>query len=697
MEKVSFLLISLFLINIKSEIEKCTYSFHCKKEDMDNICLKKLKTESLDIFDIYINEFSNSSCDIYNALLGDREKIIEFKENNSTFKRPSYPNGSCSDNSQCLSGICNNSFCSNSTLCFSHENCPLNTFCFKGECKNYLEDNDNCTESYQCKFNSFCDKKINKCRKLFFFEDGTDITDIINKNENMGEICKSGGYIAIKSNNTNEIRYYCETLFNENLSCRNKCIYKRKLNNETIIMEDKCLCGYNKYRHKYCILGNGQKEFIDYLNIRKDFLFNEEYIKKCHTLERISNEICNELINTNHSVTFRKYIQNYTNLKIKALEYHRIKDSDNCIKDKIFGYNLSPIIPIKQSCPKFFCDNNIKNCLYGINPFNEKGNNITIKLNNNICSINEYCNINNSINLGLNDAMKIMENENIEGQCSIYSYWPGKRFPGEDCNIDSDCFKSKCENGKCKGADNGEYCKNTYECKVGSYCNKNLSKCILQKNEGEQCIEGWDCQNYLGCYRGRCIKFGILKPGVFNSQKYSPFPGDERRYYLCNTGELDGDDGISGNYCVKTKYSEEWIKKNKKEIDDNGFIKCEYKESCFYDNGRRTIKKECGCGYNNEGQGYCPLPSSIRINEWNNRIKYIADFANNKCHTLSRFNCYLQNSIKDLLKKKYYDKNTVDAHLFYKSISCVDEMFSSYKHLNFDLFFIFSLTICLFF
>ena len=113
-------------------------------------------------------------------------------------------------------------------------------------------------------------------------------------------------------------------------------------------------------------------------------------------------------------------------------------------------------------------------------------------------------------------------------------------------------------------------------------------------------------------------------------------------------------DRINGNYCVKTKYSEEWINKNKKEINENGLIKWEYKESCIYDNGRRTIKKECGCGYNNEnndGQAYWPLPSSIRINEWNNRIKYIADFGNNKCHTLSRFNCYLQNSIKDLLKK----------------------------------------------
>jgi hypothetical protein len=335
----------------------------------ENICLTKIRTESPNIYDIFINPCFNSSCDVYDALLGEDQKTIYCKEYKYTYKRPSYLNGSCYDNSQCLMGICKNFVCTNyrDLKCTSHENCPLNTFCYKGKCINYLEDDEECTESYQCKFNSFCDKKNNICRKLFIFEDGDDITRVIDENENMGEICKSGGYIKVKKEN--KIKYYCETLYNENISCRNTCSYKRKLNNETIIMEDKCLCGFNQYRLKYCVLGNGQQEFIDYLNIRKKFLFNENYIKKCHTLERDSNNICNELINRNSSVELRKFIQNYTNLLIEALEYHRIKDSDNCVKEVVFGYSNHPIIPIKQSCPKFSCDNSIKECVYGINPF----------------------------------------------------------------------------------------------------------------------------------------------------------------------------------------------------------------------------------------------------------------------------------------------------------------------------------------
>ena len=370
-------------------------------------------------------------------------------------------------------------------------------------------------------------------------------------------------------------------------------------------------------------------------------------------------------------------------LKIKALEYHRIKDSDSCIKEVIFGYNNNPIIPIEQKCPKFICDKNINQCLYGINQCNEEGNNITIKLNENICSINELCSINNG-NLASNDLMNIMENKNIEGKCNIYYYWPGLRYPGEKCNIDSDCIDNNtCINGKCSGLEKGNDCNETRQCKVGYFCNKT---CTAQKKEGEKCKYGWDCENYLGCYKGRCIKFGTLKPGVLNSQENSPFPGNEKRHYLCYTGELDGDDSTTGKFCVKNKYSEGWIQNSSKTIDKKGFIKCEYKESCFYDNGRRTIKKKCGCGYNSDGQGYCPLPSSLRIDKWNERIQFIADFANNNCHTLSRFNCYEKNSMKDFIKIKQYDKKTIDAHLFYKAISCAEKMFSLGNYLNSKIF-----------
>ena len=79
MERFIILLNLLFLKEIKSEYEKCKYSFYCEKENMENICIKKLKTESDNIFDIIVNTCPNHSCNAYNALIGDTQKLLNVK------------------------------------------------------------------------------------------------------------------------------------------------------------------------------------------------------------------------------------------------------------------------------------------------------------------------------------------------------------------------------------------------------------------------------------------------------------------------------------------------------------------------------------------------------------------------------------------------------------------------------------------
>lgn len=669
----------MLLIISKEEYEICKYSFSCLKEQLDNFCLLKLKTNAPDIFDVILNnEFNNSlSCDVNNVLNSETVKNIYYKPKPIKLLKPSYINGSCENNSQCLFGICQNSKCIYFSKCFSHEHCPLNTFCFKDNntCLPFLKDNISCSNSYECEFNSYCDKKEKICKKLFSLEDGKYLNTIKGDYKNFEEICQSGGYYKDNYNNI-----YCQTLYNMNYKCDDDiCKYK---NSKGIIYnrDSNCLCGYNRYRKKYCVLGNGEKEYIDYLKIRKDFLFNENYIKKCHTLERDSKEICNELINTEESVSFRKYIQKYNNLKINALEYHRIKDSESCIKNIVFGYDTNPIIPFKQKCPKYSCNSSLPICLLGNNPFTESGDNIQITLNSEICSINENC-----ILLESNikqDFLQIMSKERIIGTCSINSNWTGFRYPGEHCNIDSDCINNKCKNERCFGFDEGDNCTQTYECSVGLFCNKDIMKCSKQKQEGGTCKEGWDCQNYLGCYRGRCYKLGILKPGVSNNMKTSP--GNNRIDLLCTTGEMDW---VLG-YCVETKYNEIWIKNFNKKVDNNGFIACDYNEDCHYDNGKRTFTKKCGCGYNKDGQGYCPLPTNQRKEKWNERIKNIANIAKNDCHSLSRYNCYLKNTLEDINSKKKYDSETINAHLFYNAVPCAEKMFSEYKYNKVNFFLI---------
>ena len=687
------LVITIKKIETYEEYEKCNFSFYCSSYPQKEFCLYKQKTNADDIFDIILNyDFDNSfTCDVNQAFATETETSVVSRNKSKIFLRPSYINGSCYNSLQCLIGICQDNKCVAYSKCISHEQCPLNTFCSEGNCIPLLDDNSTCNNSYQCKFNSFCNNK-KKCTKLFSVDDNTDINylnETHNYYTNLDEVCKSGGYLKSYGS------LKCQTLYNVNYQCDNdKCKYKynsSKKKDDSVSIKESCLCGYNRYRKKNCKLGNGEKEYIDFLNIRKEFLFNEDYIKKCHTLERDYKEICNELINTDKSVYFRNFVKNYNNLKIKALEFHRLKDSDPCVKTVVFGYDTNPVISDNQKCPKYSCDSSLPVCLIGKNPFNERGDGIEISLNSEICSVNESCVLSSNTNsITQKDILQIMSKEQIVGTCSIYSYWPSVRYPGEDCNINSDCISDfECLNGKCSGFSEGENCTHTQECKVGFYCNKDLMKCTSQKNEGEICVEGWDCQNYLGCYKGRCRKLGIIKPGVINNEITSPFPGNDRRDLLCTTGDLDRELG----YCVETKYNEEWMRNKGKTEDEKGFIKCEYKEKCFYDNGKNIIEKECGCGYNSNGQGYCPLPSSKNPEKWNERVKNLANFAKNDCHSLSRFDCYLQNSIEDMINKRKYDKETINAHLFYDGLPCALKMFSFHKYVKVN--FLILLILCL--
>ena len=682
---IILLIVSLFELYL-SEI--CSYSISCNQEKYQPYCATKKRTESHNIYEIKVKKCSSLPCDIYNTLLGEEEKNISCTDNsnNLKYKNPSYSGGVCENDINCLNGVCISGRCVDSLLnenCYNHENCPLNSACINGKCKNYLANGNTCSNSYECQFDSFCNLKTKTCQNLFSIDDGEDITGLIPEGERMENLCKSGGYITEKFEN-GTISKKCETLTNINYNCKDLCTYN-KSNGEIFTSEEKCMCGYNKYRSKFCVLGNGEPLYKEHFQSKKKFLQNKEYTEFCHTLERDYDEICNELINTDLSVPFRKYVKEYNNKKVLALQHHRLQESDECIKEVLFNYDTKEIFSLKQSCPKFSCNYDQENCFNGINPLNEDGKGITINLNSNSCHEKEYCSLpgeNEIINASL-----IMENSKIEGQCKIFwSDMDEKRYPGEDCNFNSDCLlkNSTCTNGKCSGAGLDENCTNTSECSAGLYCNKDVNKCKRQKGEGETCSEGWDCVNYLGCFKGRCIKFGTLKKGIKITKELAPFPGNEKRNYLCLTGELDE----NGNFCVENDYDDNWLKSSSKNIDDEGYIKCNYGEKCLYTNGKNKFEKDCECGYNSMGQGYCPLPSSRNLEAWTEKMKFLGNSANNGCHSLSRFHCYLKNDYVFHSELRRHDAKTLQAHLFYKSIECAYKIFAIQQYINYSFYFV---------
>ena len=170
-------------------------------------------------------------------------------------------------------------------------------------------------------------------------------------------------------------------------------------------------------------------------------------------------------------------------------------------------------------------------------------------------------------------------------------------------------------------------------------------------------------------------------------------------YYFNDGDRYEGEfknHKMEGNFCVENDYNERWVRDENKFIDEKGFIKCNYGEKCYYNNGKNKFEKNCDCGYNDKGQGYCPLPSARNLEKWNDRIKFIGNAANNGCHSLSRFDCYLKNDFEFYSEQRKHDAETLEAHLFYNSVDCAYKIFAKQNYIKFSFYFIGLLFILLF-
>jgi len=98
-----------------------------------------------------------------------------------------------------------------------------------------------------------------------------------------------------------------------------------------------------------------------------------------------------------------------------------------------------------------------------------------------------------------------------------------------------------------------------------------------------------------------------------------------------------------------------------------------------------NLTKKCECGFNSNGQGYCPVPTAQNTTEWTKTVKLFGDNLQNKCHTMGRFDCSVDTSYTDLLKTQY--KKTDAAHLYYNSVPCAQKVMSG-SYIQYSIAFI---------
>jgi len=476
------------------------------------------------------------------------------------------------------------------------------------------------------------------------------------------QLCKSGFAIGT----------VCATLKNTvpvNQTCTEDCKYT--LTNATVVtVPSSCKCGYNPKKESYCDLGSGEQLNVDFVSLRNATLAD---VKLCHTLER-GYGYCLEKRRTDKSASFRRQSQKISNTRILSENSPKLQNADDCVKYVAFNYDSSTIIPDKFKCAKYSCKKDDTTCASSKNPFNDAGDGVEVTLG-------KKCDKGMDCYLGQTGTEVFYTNATTALTCKNMTVPEIKvRFPGEECEVDSDCFNDvshpgACYGKKCWGMNETQPCNATESCVVGLYCDLVKGQCTKQRKEGEPCVYGWDCQNHLGCHDGTCKAFGSLKEGINVTSAMSNWDKPEDvfgygRRMLCEYASMDK----NGDVCSQFNYFGATL--GKKNAD--GFVPCDKDDLCSYaDLNNNTVSLPCGCGYNDQGQGYCPLPNKVNEKDWKGAVKNLIKRYQNKCHSIQRFNCYISNNDKSLQATQLTDAHkTAEAHLFYKAVPCAYDILS---------------------
>ena len=658
MSKLNFLItfFSLFLIiNSTTENEDFCQKVECYPGLAIGTCIKVESTISL-LNPCPSSQYCETNIEdpIEDSFCEEKKDILPFK------KLPTLP---CNDSSECISGYCNAYKCNGGGEgddCQSVVDCIYGKTCRQEskdiyKCLDPVKEGGKCYMDTDCELDYGCREGI--CTKYFSLDNwektgGSDY-------ENDFNFCKSG-YV-------NEVGICMNiSLKNDITECSfdSPCEYQYEDENKTtknIIIHQNCLCGYNPFGKKYCLIGSGNANYTRYIEKLKKYHFNNT---NCHLSER-NSEGCqkdilygdekklleiNELINA-------KYWAKYNNRMIYAPEC--VYSTELKDYNRTLDINTSPEPIPEGKCAKYTCSDSIKVGVCALSNYKDHFNiNVTLS---DVCDEGAKCKIGGEPN----DVF--YNGSNIEGKCGSLN---NMRYPGEKCSLDSECVYPlnnpstqfhKCEDGYCSGIDEDGICEDNSWCLVGFYCDKSDGKCKSQLKQGKTCSESKDCKNNLVCINSKCEELFSLNDGDSVPENESP----EFKKMFCKNGEILNNKCVSFNDLEGTKGS------------DDQYKKCDYNSYCEYKvNGLESWRKkyvQCGCGYNTEGQGYCPHFHDYSQDDWNKYRDLWKDTSDNGCHTESRFNCYEYDEEKGYELKKIRNQ-LENGHLFYGCVDCAKKV-----------------------
>jgi len=198
---------------------------------------------------------------------------------------------------------------------------------------------------------------------------------------------------------------------------------------------------------------------------------------------------------------------------------------------------------------------------------------------------------------------------------------------------------------------------------------------LLKKKEGDKCADTTECLNQFGCYNTTCTQWGVKKVGDDVGTNMTDLVGTGYNREFCEFGEVD-----QNNKCSMTNYTDVTVTK----VDSKGFVPCDFSDKCSYTDGNKAWDVQCQCGYNDKGQGYCPVATAYKQTEFRARHKTVTSMYKNACHTLNKFRCPAEAGDKLEGQLVVDGHKTVSAHLYYNAVSCAYDVLSS-SYINFSV------------
>jgi len=558
--------------------------YECTNDLIANTCMKKVNSTNTDLevcgANLYCNYDANND-----GLCKDFSYISK-----------QFIGGPCNTPADCrgTNPTCVNNVCvADTTTCTTDYDCAINSFCGpQGNittCVAQKSETNECTKTSECKNNLMCNN--GKCTKILSIEDG----ELVKATDKL--LCKSGFVLDGKCSSAS---------LKSNGTCTDKCTY---VNNGTEINSTtSCVCGKNFNGDRYCNFGADSVQHKNYMDLIRPYL-NLNLTEKCHGTERFTPCISSAFdrnSTTHNNFDFQKTMKNFHNqILLNNVEFLG-QTPDSCILPVVGAYDKNMIKPLTTNkCPMYTCGSEKTFCTSSQNPNNFDSSEIKITLNK-VCNSTQEC--------PLPVANDIYNKENVQTKCDNVMTNKNK-FPGENCATNEDCVNKNCTNKVCQYVKLDGSCSNTdpidftKQCGIGAYCNA-TNICVPQIKRDQNCTSTFHCENNLACYNSTCsLEYGSVKDGqqIDTTLLSKDFEGQYD--LLCATMKFDT--------ITKRCYTYKYANMTSMVPNSAGYVACNKTAvggECKYDLSiNKTMVQNCQCGYNADGQGYCPIDFSKGI------------------------------------------------------------------------------------